>query len=166
MPITIIRSPAAVHTLNQWESTHGIGTEVSVVADSSDGTYMGNINGGAFEDLLYEFQNIDAPDSCPIVSCILTTRVLYPDSGAIMFSRARVGGILHAGGPHTAPGGTPTIMTEMDEWAGVVTTVGRFNAAQFGCYANWSSAPPALVSLSGTVTYGAPTAGFVAFVAA
>jgi hypothetical protein len=139
MSITIIRSPTAVHALNQWESTHGVGTEVAVVVDASDGTYMANTNGAAFDDLLYEFQNIDAPDSCPIVSCILTMRVLYPDNGAIMFSRARVGGVLHAGGPHTAGGSTPTTLTETDDWAGVVTTVGRFNAAQFRCYANWSS---------------------------
>jgi hypothetical protein len=164
MPITIVRSPTAVHTLNQWEASHGIGTEVSVVTDASDGTSMGNINGGAFEDLLYEFQKIDAPDSCPIVSCVLTMRVLYPDAGAIMFSRARVGGVLHAGAPHTAGGGTPTTLTETDEWAGVVTTVGRFNATQFGCYANWSSGPPALVFLGASVTYVPPVGGFVSLV--
>ena len=164
MPIIIPRGPTAVHTLNQWESTHGVGTEVAVVTDASDGTYMGNINGGAFEDLLYEFENIDAPDSCPIVSCVLTMRVLYPDSGAIMFSRARVGGVLHAGAPHTAPGGTPVIATETDEWAGVVTTIGRFNGAQFGCYANWSSGPPALVSLRASVTYAPTPGGFVCVV--
>jgi hypothetical protein len=87
--------------------------------------------------------------------------VLYIDNGAIMFSRARVGGVLHAGGPHTAAGGTPTMVTETDEWAAVVTTVGRFNGAQFGCYANWSSAPPALVSLSASVTYIPASSGFV-----
>ena len=51
----------------------------------------------AREDLLYEFENIAAPDSCPIVSCVLTMRVLYPDNGAIMFGRARVGGCGHDG---------------------------------------------------------------------
>jgi hypothetical protein len=62
--------------------------------------------------------------------------VLYPDNGAIMFRRARVGGVLHAGAPHTAGGNTPATETEVDEWAGVVTTVGRFNGGQFGSLAS------------------------------
>jgi hypothetical protein len=164
MPIVIAKVPTAVHTLGRWESTHGIGSEVSVVTDASDGTYMGNLNDGAFEDLLYEFQNIDAPDSCPIVSCVLTMRVLYPDDGVIMFSRVRVNGVFHAGPPHTAAGSASTTATETDEWAGVVGTVGRFNAAQLGCYTNWSSGPPALVFLGASVTYVPPPGGFVSLV--
>jgi hypothetical protein len=163
MSTTIARQPIGLHVLNHWESTHGPGTEVTVVADSSDATQM-HVNGPAFEDLLYTFQKIDAPDYCPIVSCVLTTRTFYPGPGCLMYSRARVGGAMYAGSPHAPGAGMPLFRDEVDDWASVVTTVGKFNAAAFGCYANWSGQPPALVKLGVVVTYVSAGGGFVSLV--
>src|SRR5262245_47861871 len=108
MPIILPRQPTVLDTRSEWESTHGFGTEVTVVSDNSDSSYMHN-NGGAFEDLLYSLQAIDAPAHCPITSCVVSVRSLFPDFGAAMFMRAWVAGAMHTGSFHSAPNTPPVV---------------------------------------------------------
>lgn len=151
---TISRNPVSVFSAGSW-STQGGGVGaalVTVVTDANDATYVHDAV--LSELLLYEFADITGvPASAPLTSVILVSRWQNPSAGADGSSAlaARIGG-----GNQLSPAqGWVPGFTDYSyvSWTGL-SSVGDYNASQFGAIeTNYSAVPARLVELYATITY-------------
>jgi hypothetical protein len=158
MPKVVVKNPNAIFVQNSWNPNAG--TVISCVTDGVDATYMQPT--GAFEDLLYDFEDItDAPSSAVVTSVVTANRVVGP-ADASLVAKAWILGSVVTGAGIGLPGAWITLNSS---WP-TITTVGTFNSSKFGVgNANWSVAAPGLADLFVTVIYQMPSGGFAALVA-